>query len=310
MISDLRKQELEKQGYRIVGKHSAIKICTWCKKSIRGEGICYKNAFYGINSWRCIQMSPWFACTHRCVFCWRDVRENLVPKEVDSPKNIVDGCIKEQTAILQGFGGNEKRDKEKYKEALKPLHFAISLTGEPCLYPKLPELVDEIHSRGMTTFIVTNGTVPEMLKKLINHQPTQLYITLPAPDKATYLKTCNPLDESSWDKIQESLALAKEFKRSCFRLTLVKNVNMINPEGYAEIIKKADPSFVEAKAYMWVGHSRERLEQKNMPLHEEIVEFAKQIAEASGWKIIDEKPESRVVLLMKEDREDRLLSFE
>jgi tRNA wybutosine-synthesizing protein 1 len=309
MISELRKQELEKQGYRIVGKHSAIKICTWCKKSIRGEGVCYKNTFYGINSWRCVQMSPWFACTHRCIFCWRDVRENLVPEVIDNPKDIVDGCIKAQTEILQGFGGNEKRDKEKYKEALKPLHFAISLTGEPCLYPKLPELVDEIHSRGMTTFIVTNGTVPEMLKKLINHQPTQLYLTLPAPDKETYLKTCNPLDESSWDKIQESLALAKDFKRSCFRLTLVKNVNMINPEGYAEIIKKADPDFVELKAYMWVGHSRERLEQENMPLHSEIVEFSKKVADASGWKIIDEKPESRVVLLMKEDQPDRLLKF-
>jgi len=309
MISELRKKELEKQGYRIVGRHSAIKICTWCKKSIRGDDACYKNTFYGINSWRCIQMSPWFACTHRCVFCWRDVRENLVPEEIDEPKDIVDGCIKAQIEILQGFGGNEKRDKERFKEALKPLHFAISLTGEPCLYPRLPELVDEIHSRGMTTFIVTNGTVPEMLKNLIDHQPTQLYMTLPAPDKETYLKTCNPLNESSWDRINESLGLVKEFKRSCLRLTLVKGVNMISPEGYAEIIKKADPDFVEAKAYMWVGHSRERLEQKNMPLHSEIVDFAHNVAKASGWQVIDEKPESRVVLLMKKDRPDRRLKF-
>ncbi|MBD3303587.1 4-demethylwyosine synthase TYW1, partial [Candidatus Woesearchaeota archaeon] len=236
--------------------------------------------------------------------------ENLVPKEIDEPKDIVDGCIKAHTKILQGFGGNEKSDKEKYKEALTPLHFAISLTGEPCLYPRLPALVDEIHSRGMTTFIVTNGTVPEMLEKLVNHQPTQLYMTLPAPDKETYLKTCNPLDESSWDKINKSLALIKGFKRCCLRLTLVKGVNMLNPEAYAEIIKKADPSFVEVKAYMWVGHSRERLEHNNMPLHSEIVEFAKQIAESAGWKVIDEKPESRVVLLMQKDNKDRLLSFE
>jgi len=309
MFSELRKKELEKQGYRLVGRHSAIKICSWCKKSIRGEDVCYKNTFYGINSWRCIQMSPWFACTHRCIFCWRDVRENLVPEEIDSPKDIVDGCIKAQKEILQGFGGNEKRDQKHFEEALEPLHFAISLTGEPTLYPKLPELVDEIKSRGMTSFIVTNGTVPEMLKKLINHQPTQLYMTLPAPDKETYLKTCNPLNQDSWNKIQESLSLIKEFKRSCLRLTLVKGYNMVNPEGYADLIKKANPAFIELKAYMWVGHSRERLEIENMPLHPEIVEFAKKVAKAADMKIIDEKPESRVVLLMKEDRKDRIMEF-
>jgi tRNA wybutosine-synthesizing protein 1 len=309
MFSELRKKELEKQGYRIIGRHSAIKVCTWCKKAIRGDEVCYKNNFYGINSWRCIQMSPWFACTHRCIFCWRDVRENLVPDEIDNPKDIVDGCIEAQKKILQGFGGNEKRNQEHYDEALKPLHFAISLTGEACLYPKLPDLIDEIKSRGMTAFLVTNGTVPEMLKKLINHQPTQLYITLPAPDKKTYLKTCNPENAECWDKIQESLALVKEFKRSCLRLTLVKGVNMIDPEGYAKLIKKADPTFVELKAYMWVGHSRDRLEQKDMPLHPEITEFAEKVAEATGWKIIDEKQESRVVLLMKEDIKDRLMEF-
>lgn len=309
MISELRRQELEKQGYRIIGKHSAIKICTWCKKSIRDDGVCYKKTFYGINSWRCVQMSPWFACTHRCIFCWRDVRENLIPNKIDSPKDIVDGCIKEQKKILQGFGGNKECNKARFKEAENPLHFAISLTGEPCLYPKLPELVNEIHSRGMTTFIVTNGTVPEMLQKLINNQPTQLYMTLPAPDKETYLKTCNPENKSYWDKIQESLKLIKEFKRSCLRLTLVKGVNLVDPEGYGKLIKEANPTFVELKAYMWVGHSRERLEQSNMPLHPEIVEFAKTVADSIGWKIIDEKPESRVVLIMKEDKKDRIMEF-
>ncbi|MEM4263734.1 MAG: 4-demethylwyosine synthase TYW1 [Candidatus Woesearchaeota archaeon] len=309
MISDLRKKELENQGYRVVGRHSAIKVCTWCKKAIRGQDTCYKHLFYGINSWRCIQMSPWFACTHRCVFCWRDVRENLTPDKIDEPKDIVDGCIDAHTDILKGFGGNKERDKKRYEESLKPLHFAISLTGEPCIYPKLPELVDEIKSRGMTAFLVTNGTVPEMLKKLIKHQPTQLYITLPAPDEETYLKTCNPLVEGTWKKIQESLLLIKDFKRSTIRLTLVKGINMVNPEGYAELIKQAGPTFVELKAYMFVGHSRERLTIENMPLHSDILDFAEKIAKASGLKIISQKPESRVVLLIKKDSKDRILVF-
>ena len=46
-----------------------------------------------------------------------------------------------------------------------------------------------------------------------------------------------------------------------------------------------------------------------MPRHEEIIEFSKQIAKLTGYKIIDEKPESRVVLMMKKDRKDRVMQF-
>ena len=84
---------------------------------------------------------------------------------------------------------------------------------------------------------------------------------------------------------------------------------MVNPDGYAELIKQANPTFVELKAYMWVGHSRERLSIENMPLHNEILEFAEKIAKASGLKIIDQKPESRVVLLAKKDSKARILVF-
>lgn len=311
MVSALEKKDLEKQGYRFVGSHSAVKVCDWCRKAIRDEGICYKSDFYGIKSWRCVQMTPTFACTHRCIFCWRNIEETSqeIPKHLDSPKEIVDNCIKEHVRFLQGFGGNEKRNESRFKESKAPLHFAVSLTGEPCLYPKLPELVDEIKSRKMSAFIVTNGTVPEMLKKLIAHQPTQLYLTLPAPNKEIYQKTCNPIINDGWEKINESLLLLKKFNRSCIRLTLVKNINMFNPEQYAELIKKANPTFVELKAYMFVGHSQLRLEIKNMPFHEDIKEFAESIAKSMGWKIIAEKPESRVILMMKEDRKDRLMEF-
>ena len=62
------------------------------------------------------------------------------------------------------------------------------------------------------------------------------------------------------------------------RITVIKGLNNINPEQYAELIEKANPKFIEIKAYMWVGYSRQRLEQKNMPRHEEVKDFSKQIA--------------------------------
>jgi tRNA wybutosine-synthesizing protein 1 len=84
---------------------------------------------------------------------------------------------------------------------------------------------------------------------------------------------------------------------------------MKNAEEYSQLIKKADPLFVEIKAYMHVGFSKKRLNHENMPLHEEIVDFAKKIASCLNMKIVDEQKESRVVLLMKEDRPDRKMKF-
>lgn len=312
-ISREKKLDLEKQGYRLVGSHSAVKICTWTKKSIRDEGICYKQSFYGIKCHRCVQMTPSLhVCSHRCRWCWRDI-DFTSPEwtgPVDSPKDIVDGCIREHTKYLQGFGGNPKSNPEKLDEAMKPLHFAISLSGEPTSYPRLPELIDEINSRGMTSFLVTNGTNPEMLKKLLNHQPTQLYITLPAPDEQTYLEVCKPSLRDGWKRIMESLQLLKQFTcRKTIRLTLVKDENMLAPEKYAELIKDIDADYFELKAYVYVGYSQYRLSIENMPRHHEILEFARSVASHACMQVIDEKSESRVVLVARQDNDSRIMEF-
>jgi tRNA wybutosine-synthesizing protein 1 len=315
-ISEEKRADLEKQGYRIVGNHSAIKVCLWTKKALKCQDVCYKNTFYGIKTHRCIQMTPALPyCTHRCAFCWRDI-EFTSPEwdgPIDSPKEIVDGCIREQIQYLYGFGGNADVKKKEYDEAMKPLHFAISLSGEPTLYPRLPELIDEINNRGFTSFLVTNGTNPDMLKKIKGHEPTQLYLTLAAPDEETYLKTCNPLVKNSWNKIMDSLLVFNQLKdtRKTIRLTLAKDLNMINPERYAELFKNIDADFFELKAYVWVGYSRTRLKQENMPLHPEIVEFANDIIRHyPELKVIAEKKESRVVLLARKDRKDRIMKFD
>jgi tRNA wybutosine-synthesizing protein 1 len=296
--------DLYKQGYRIVGNHSAIKVCLWTKKAMKGEDYCYKQKFYDTVTHRCVQMTPALeTCGHRCIWCWRDI-DFTKPKwegKVDDPKFIVDECIKANAKYLEGFGGNKKTDMKKYKKRNKPQQFAISLSGEPTMYPKLPELLLELHRRGINQFLVTNGTQPAMLSKLIQKraQPTQLYITLPAPDKKTYEKVCRPLIKNGWEKISKSLSLLGKFKRSVIRLTLVKGINMIAPGKYGTLIKKYNPKYVECKGYMWVGFSRKRLKIENMALHDEIMTFAKKICESSGYKIIDEKKESRVALLSR-----------
>ncbi len=199
--------------------------------------------------------------------------------------------------MLTGFGGNEKADPEFLKEALNPNQVAISLAGEPTEYPKISQLVEAFKERGFTVFLVTNGTNPQVLEKMA--EPTNLYVTLPAPNKDIYAKTCAPLVDS-WDKIMESLGLLKNFScKTVVRLTLVKDLNMVNPEDYAKIVEKYEPNFLEVKSFMSVGFSRERLPYGVMPLHPEIMEFAKKIEENCGYRIADESKPSRIALMKK-----------
>jgi len=309
---DLKNKKRYSEGYRLVGNHSAVKICAYCKKAIRGQDVCYKNTFYGIESWRCVQMSPTFFCDHRCVFCWRDI-EYVWPKwqgPVDDPKDIVEGSIKAHVELLQGFKGSSKTVEERLKEMGKPLHFAISLTGEPTMYPRLHEMIDYIKEKGMTSFLVTNGTVPDMVEKLIDHQPTQLYISVYGTNKEMHQKTANPITKDAWERLQRSLSMMNKFNRNVMRLTLVRDYNFTDPEGYAKLVEKYKPMFVEAKGFSHIGHSQERLEVQNMPYHDEILEFAKKIEEYSSYKVIDSKAESKVALLVREDFAGRKMDFE
>lgn len=303
MLSEKAKGVLYNQGYRIIGNHSAVKTCLWCKKALRGEGVCYKDSFYGIQSHRCVQMTPALRnCNLRCLWCWRAVEFTEVEWKgpVNSPKEIVDGCLESQKELLSGFGGYKNVNKKRLQESKNPSNFAVSLIGEPTLYPRLPKLIDEINSRGMTSFLVSNGTKPEMIKKLIKHQPTQLYITLPAPNEIIFNTCCRPLiKKGAWQKIQKSLSLLSRFDRSVVRLTLVKDLNMINPREYADILSKTNVDFVELKAYMYIGLSRQRLKIENMPLHEEVKEFAQKINGHLGYCLAGESRPSKVVLLSK-----------
>jgi tRNA wybutosine-synthesizing protein 1 len=302
-IAKWKAERMYSQGYRFVGRHSAIKICMWTKKGIRDKGECYKNKFYGIDSHRCIQMSPAvFFCDFNCLHCWRSLTFSLPKKNFkwDKPEMIFNGCIEEQKKIIQGFKAKGNAKNPKILEAEKPKHFAISLSGEPALYPYLPEFIDLVKSKGMTAFLVTNGAHPEMIKKLIKHQPTNLYVTLPGPDKEIFRRECFPMIPDSWQKIHESLSLLEKFSCSTvIRLTLSKKSNMCSPEKYAEIIEEYMPKFVECKAYVACGGAREKMGVEAMPTFQEMLEFSKQIEKHSSYKIVNSEKASRVVLLVK-----------
>ena len=296
---------LERAGYRLVGehKHSAVKVCHWTKKSLLDRGVCYKEQFYsgdlGVRSHQCLQFTPSLPfCDHRCVFCWRDtsLTSSSWFGEADDPEDIITEALAAQRLLLSGFGGNPDVNRRKFEEAQNPRHCAISLAGEPTMYPKIGDLIDECHKRGMTSFLVTNGQHPDVLERLPD--PTQLYISLVAPDSDTYEKTCRPVRPGGWERLSKSLDLMSSFScRKVIRLTLVKGLNLKDPVGYARMIRRTDADFVELKAYMFVGFSRKRLKMENMPSHSEIKTFAEELARELGFSVAGESEQSRAVLL-------------
>jgi len=307
MIDEKLRALYEKQHYGLVGAHSACKICDWSKKSLRNEGFCYKQKFYGkihgIESHRCMQMSPAaYYCTNRCVYCWRAIEKtagnSMDGTATDEPEWIADNCIKEHRKLLTGFKGSQKTDKDKWKEAQNPKSVAISLTGEPTLYPKISELVTEFKKRDMAVFLVTNGQNPDALLRI--DEPSQLYLSLDAPTKDIYKRIDGPQLPDFWERFNRTIDMMRSFScKTAVRLTIVNGWNDSHIKDYAEIIERIDPDFVEVKAYMWIGFSRYRLGQEAMPRHNEIADFSHKLKGEIGYVYKDEDERSRVSLLSK-----------
>jgi len=311
-IDHKTEKQLRKAHYGVFN-HSAVQVCAWTKKSLHSEGVCYKQQFYGIDTHRCMEFSPAAAlCENNCIFCWRPMEfmrfGRIKAEEADDPKIIYENLMKERRKLLSGFPGDGKTDMRKYKEALLPSHFAISLSGEPTLYPKLPQLVRFLKALPQTKsiFIVTNGQEPDMLSKLARSPPTQLYLSMNAPNQALFKRINCPVHKDAWSRFVRSLEIMSRMKtRRVLRMTMIKGMNMDDNfiEDYTKIISKAKPHFVEVKAYMWIGFSRKRLKQENMPFHKDIRAFAEKIAKAANLEVADEKADSRVVLLKAKDAE-------
>ena len=304
-LTEGQKKQLHKQGYRIIGNHSAVKICEWTRKMLRGEGGCYKYAFYGIRSHQCLQMTSSMFCASRCKFCWRGQKAPVSKEDwyglIDNPKKIIDESIKAQLLLLQGFKGMgyEKADNIKISEMDDIRHVALSLTGEPITYPKLNELLAEFHKRKTSTFLVTNAQYPEQIEKIKNI--TQLYLSIDAPNKELLKKIDRPLFDDYWEKMLESLKILKTRDyRTCIRLTLIKDENMLDLKGYADLINLGEPDFIELKSYVWVGESQKQYQVQNMPRMNEMETFSEELLKfLPNYEYIISHIPSRAILLAK-----------
>ncbi len=216
-----------------------------------------------------------------CCIDSREEIEKLMSRELTTPNEI-----------MQAHG-----------EAMNPNHAAISLDGEVMLFPLMSDFVKEFKKRNMTTFIVTNGTLPEKIKNLSVY-PSQLYITLPAPNEGVYKKVCRPMIKNGWGNIMNSMNLIESLAcRTVVRLTAVKGLNINDRyiDEYIKIVEKANPNFFEIKGFTLQAKAlliKNRLKsdktlQYFFPEYEYLEQIALKIEEKGNFPLIYKNKPSR-----------------
>eukprot|EP00918_Siedleckia_nematoides_P063323 GHVU01137883.1.p1 GENE.GHVU01137883.1~~GHVU01137883.1.p1 ORF type:complete len:157 (+),score=26.26 GHVU01137883.1:198-668(+) len=127
--------------------------------------------------------------------------------------------------MIKELNGMPGLRAERFQEAKTVAHCALSLVGEPVMYPRIRELLEELHRRRISSFLVTNGQFPESLREL--PRVTQLYVSIDAPNKEELRAIDRPLFADFWERLRQCLRLMKGSGQRCvYRLTLVKEHNM------------------------------------------------------------------------------------
>merc|ERR1712228_90743 len=307
MLSDKMRQSLTKQGYKVIGSHSGVKLCRWTKSMLRGRGGCYKYSFYGIKSYQCMEMTPSLACANKCVFCWRH-HTNPVGKEwkwvTDKPQFILDAAIKNHKQMVKAMKGVPGVIKERLEEAQSRIrHCALSLVGEPIMYPFINEYLQLLHRKHISTFLVTNAQFPEKIKE--SGHITQLYVSVDGATKESLKAIDRPLFKDYWHRFLSSLDCIKEKRqRTVYRLTLVKSWNVNEIADYSRLIARGLPTFIEVKGVTFCGKSDgSSLTMENIPFHFEVIRFCEKLCEylSSDYEIACEHAHSCCVLIAKKE---------
>ena len=279
---------LTKQGYAIIGSHSGVKICRWTKSALRGRGSCYKRSFYGIASHLCMEMTPSLSCSNKCVFCWRHGTNPVGTTwrwQIDPPEMIFEQAKEEHLKKIKVLKGVPGVRAERFQEAMRIRHCALSLVGEPIFYPYINKLVSFLHKERISTFLVCNAQHPDQLAAL--KAVTQLYVSIDASNRDSLRKVDRPLHRDFWERFLRCLDILRERRhrmRTVFRLTLVKGFNIDDEvEGYADLVARGLPCFVEIKGVTFCGTSTSAsmgLTMQNVPFYDEVVEFVEALNRA------------------------------
>jgi tRNA wybutosine-synthesizing protein 1 len=277
-------KSLTKQGYTVVGSHSGVKICRWTKSALRGRGSCYKFAFYGIRSHLCMETTPSLSCSNKCVFCWRHGTNPVGTTwrwQVDQPDVILNGALEGHYSKIKQMRGVPGVVAERFAEAFRVRHCALSLVGEPIFYPYINEFLKMLHEKEISSFLVCNAQHPDQLEAL--EKVTQLYVSIDASSKGDLKRVDRPLFRDFWERLNRCLDILRttqSHQRTVFRLTLVKGFNMGDVEGYADMVEQARPALIEVKGATFCGSSSgngDPLTMQNIPFYAECQNFVRSL---------------------------------
>ena len=302
MVTPQLRKTLTKQGYKIIGTHSGVKLCRWTKSMLRGRGGCYKHTFYGIDSHRCMEATPSLACANKCVFCWRH-HSNPVGTEwrwkMEPAEFIFSGAVENHRKMINEFKGVPGVLPDKLEEGMTVKHCALSLVGEPIMYPEINKFVRLLHNENVSSFLVTNAQFPEAIRDM--DPCTQLYVSVDASTKESLKKIDRPLFKDFWERFLESLKeLKNKGQRTVYRLTLVKGWNAEEMDNYAKLVELGQPDFIEIKGVTFCGSSKaSTLTMENVPWHTEVVRFVTDLVSrlTDSYSIASEHEHSNCILV-------------
>lgn len=106
-------------------------------------------------------------------------------------------------------------------------HCALSLVGEPIMYPHINELIDILHSKKISSFLVTNAQFPDEIKSL--EPVTQLYVSVDAATKDSLKKIDRPLFRDFWERFIGSLSALKD---------KVKKTRLSNSSSSIDVLRR------------------------------------------------------------------------
>ncbi|HOS87860.1 MAG TPA: anaerobic ribonucleoside-triphosphate reductase activating protein [Candidatus Pacearchaeota archaeon] len=146
-------------------------------------------------------------CNFRCPFCYS--KELVLPEEIKKhPKLDLDyifSFLKERQGLIDGV---------------------VLCGGESTIYSELPELCQKIKAMGFSVKLDTNGSHPEMLKKLIDNKLIDyIAMDIKAPLEQEKYNQANGVNVSI-KKIKESIDLIKKSGIDYeFRSTIVQGLH-------------------------------------------------------------------------------------
>jgi tRNA wybutosine-synthesizing protein 1 len=228
-----------------------------------------------------METTPSLSCSNKCVFCWRHGTNPVGTTwrwKVDPPEEIFEGVKDGHYKKIKMMRGVPGVRADRFAEAFHIRHCALSLVGEPIFYPYINEFTAMLHKEHISSFLVCNAQHPDQLAAL--KPVTQLYVSIDASNRESLRRIDRPLHRDFWERFQRCLDILREKRfrqRTVFRLTLVKGFNVEDEvEGYADLVERGLPCFVEVKGVTYCGTSSSAgagLTMQNVPFYEEVSEF-------------------------------------